>query len=63
MPRKGTVQIMEKSQVLFSRPLILVEKGVSGYRSVINLKKVNQNILYVYFRQEDLSFLKKHVQK
>lgn len=39
MPRKGTIQIAQKSQVLFLRPLVLIVKKDSDYRPLINLKK------------------------
>ena len=35
----------------------------SGYKSVINLKKLNQNILHIHFKKEGLSLLKELLQK
>ena len=63
MLRKGAIRIVERSQNQFLSPIFLVEKKDSGYRPVINLKKLNQNILYIHFKMEDLSLLKELLQK
>ena len=44
MLRTGAIRMVEKSQNQFLSPIFLVEKKDSGYRPVINLKKLNQNI-------------------
>lgn len=46
-----------------SIPIFLVVKKDSGYRTVINLKNLNQNIPHIYFRIGGLSLVKKPIQK
>ena len=63
MLRKGAFRMVGKSQNQFLGPIFLVEKKDSGYRPVINLKKLNQNIRYIHFKMEGLLLLKELLQK
>ena len=63
MLRTGAIRMVDKSQNQFLSPIFLVEKKDSGYRPVINLKKLNQNIPYIHFKMEGLSLLKELLQK
>ena len=49
------------SKWVFKSNIFVGEKD-SGCRPVINLRKLNQNILYIYFKMEGLSVLKEFLQ-
>ena len=63
MLRKGAIMRTQPTQGEFLSNLFLMGKKDEGYRPVINLKMLNQFILFLYFRIEGLSQLKHIIQE
>ena len=63
MLRKGAIMRTQPAQGEFLSNLFLVEKKDGGCRPVINLKMLNQCILFLHFKMEGLSQLKHIIQE
>ena len=58
MLEKGAIKEVSASKNQILSPIFIVPKKDGGYRPVINLKNLNQNIQYLHFKMEGLFLLK-----
>ena len=63
MLKKGAIMRTQPAQGEFLSILFLMGKKDGGYRPVINLKMLNQLILFLHFKMEGLSQLKHIIQE
>ena len=63
MLEKQAIKLVQPSKDRFLSTLFLVTKKDTGYRPVINLKKLNRYIPYKHFKMEGLFLLKEIIQK
>ena len=60
---KGATEQIPESLVRFISVVFTVPKNDGGFRPILNLKKVNQHIVYNHFKMENLSFAKHLIQE